>query len=129
MGHQRLGTLPRSKLWRDVVELIEHRADVEEVAAATSLAAEQSMIDASQDAAVQHAFYLLAKIPLAAREQDFEAALKGLGIQVESALLHADFACVVMDAIDARRRQDGHRSDYGEIAERSAAEALYAVIG
>ena len=61
MGHQRLGTLPRSKLWRDVVELIEHRVDVEEVAAATSLAAEQSMIDASQDAAVQHAFYLWLK--------------------------------------------------------------------
>jgi len=59
---------------RDVVELIDHRADVEEVAAATSLAAEQSMIDASQDAAVQHAFYLIAKIPRCA-EHGFEAAL------------------------------------------------------
>jgi hypothetical protein len=74
MGHQRLGTLPRSKLWRDVVELIDHRADVEEVAAATSLAAEQSMIDASQDAALQHAFYLIAKIH-ARRPQDSTQAL------------------------------------------------------
>ena len=90
MGHQRLGTLPRSKLWRDVVELIDHRADVEEVAAATSLAAEQSMIDASQDAAVQHAFYLIAKIPLAAREHEFEAALSALGIPIRKGPLLAD---------------------------------------
>jgi hypothetical protein len=129
MGHQRLGTLPRSKLWKDVVELIEHRADVEEVAPATSLAAEQSMIDASQDAAVQHAFYLLAKIPLAAREQDFEAALKGLGIPIENGPMLTDLACGLMEGIDARTRQVGNRSDYGEIAQLSAAEALYAVIG
>jgi hypothetical protein len=129
MGHQRLGTLPRSKLWRDVVELIDHRADVEEVAAATSLAAEQSMIDASQDAAVQHAFYLIAKIPLAAREHEFEAALSALGIPIRKGPLLADIVSGLMEAIDARTRQIGGRSDYGEIAQLSAAEALYAVIG
>ena len=129
MGHQRLGTLPRSKLWRDVVELIDHRADVEEVAAATSLAAEQSMIDASQDAAVQHAFYLIAKIPLAAREPEFEAALSALGIPIRKGPLLTDIVSGLMEAIDARTRQIGGRSDYGEIAQLSAAEALYAVIG
>ena len=129
MGHQRLGTLPRSKLWRDVVELIDQRADVEEVAAATSLAAEQSMIDASQDATVQHAFYLMAKIPLAAREQDFEAELGRLGIHVANGPTLTDLVCGVMGAIDSRTQQVGKRSDYGEIAQLSAAEALYGVIG
>src|SRR6266516_8192380 len=129
MGHQRLGTLPRSKFWTKVVELIDHRAGVEEVAAATSLAAEQSMIDASQDAAVQHAFYLLAKIPLAAREQDFEAALRGLGMPIEKRPLLTDLVSGFMEAIDARTREAGNRSDYGEIAQLSAAESLSAVIG
>ena len=128
MGHQRLGTLPRSRLWGDVVELINNRANVEEVAAATSLAAEQGMIDASQDAAVQHAFFLLAKIPLAARERDFEAALRGLGIPIQNGPMLTDIVCGLMEAIDARTTQMGSRSDYGEIAQLSAAEALYAVI-
>jgi hypothetical protein len=109
--------------------LIDHRADVEEVAAATSRAAEQSMIDASQDAAVQHAFYLLAKIPLAAREQDFEAALRGLGIPINKRPLLTDLVSGFMEAVDACTRQAGNRSDYGEIAQLSAAEALYSVVG
>ena len=129
MGHQRLGTLPRSKLWRDVVELIDHSADVDEVAAATSLAAEQGMIDASQDAAVQHAFFLMAMIPLAAREDDFEAALRGLGMPIKNGPMLADIVCGLMEATDTRTKLIGSRSDYGEIAQLSAAEALYAVIG
>lgn len=129
MGHQRLGTLPRSRLWRDVVELLDHRADVEDVAAATSLAAERAMIDASKDPAVQHAFFLIAKIPLAARAKDFRAALGALGIRVKHGPMLMDIVCGMMEAIDARATLIGRRSDYGEIAQLSAAEALHAVIG
>src|SRR5438874_11880923 len=99
MGHQRLGTLPRSKLWTKVVELIDHRAGVEEVAAATSLAAEQSMIDASQDAVVRHTFYLLAKILLAPRKQDFEVALRGLGLPMEKRQLPTALASGFVESV------------------------------
>jgi hypothetical protein len=129
MGHQRLGTLPRSKLWRDVVQLVEHRAEVEAIAAAASHAAEQSMIDAAGDVAVQHAFYLLAKIPLAAREPDFEAVLREHGIPVQNGPMLTDIVSGLMTAIDVRTSKAGSRSDYGELAQLSAAEAIQAVIG
>jgi hypothetical protein len=99
------------------------------IAAAVSHAAEQSMIDASQDATVQHAFYLVAKIPLAARENDFEDALARIGISVPNAPVLADVVSGMMEAIDACTRQSRTRSDYGEIAQLSAAEALFAVVG
>lgn len=82
MGHQRLGTLPRSKHWNEVIELIAAGGDIAEIAAATSSAAERSMIEASADPAVRYSFWLLAKIPLAAREPDFAAELQKLGLSV-----------------------------------------------
>ena len=69
------------------------------------------------------------KIPLAARERDFEAALRRLGIPIQNGPMLTDIVCGLMEAIDARTSQTGNRSDYGEIAQQSAAEALYAVIG
>jgi hypothetical protein len=66
MGHQHLGTLPRSKKWRDVIDLISGGANVQHVAAATSDAAERQMIDASNDPAVRYTVWLLTQIPLAA---------------------------------------------------------------
>jgi len=111
MGHQLLGTLPDPGLWTAVVQLIEDRADVDMVAAAVSHAAEQSMIDASQDATVQHAFYLVAKIPLAARENDFEGALAHIGIPVPNAPMLTDVVSGMMEAIDASTRQSRTRSD------------------
>ena len=67
MGHQHLGTLPRSRKWQQVIKLLNGGADVHEIAAATSIAAEQQMSDASDDAAVKHAVWLLTQIPVAAR--------------------------------------------------------------
>src|SRR5215212_9370827 len=123
MGHQRLGVLPRSKHWKEVVELIGAGADVQDVAAATARAAEASMMDASGDPAVQHAFWLLAKLPLAARNENFQAALAELGVRVpgEDPTL-IDVVSGVMQTIDRHTHEQGLRSDYGEIAQLSAAE-------
>src|SRR5262245_21950015 len=80
MGHQRLGVLPRSRAWQQVIALITEGGDVESVAAETSQAAEASMIDASADPAVRYSFWLLTQIPLAARQDNLTAALERLGL-------------------------------------------------
>lgn len=71
MGHQHLGTLPRSRKWREVIDLISGGANVQDIAAATSIAAEQQMVDASADPVVKHAVWLLTQIPTVARKEDF----------------------------------------------------------
>lgn len=129
MGHQRLGTLPRGRHWKGVIELIGGGADVHAVAAATSQAAEQSMIDASSDPTVRHTFFLLAKLPLAAREANFRDALRALGLKVQARPTLADVICQMMEAVDQHTFVRGRRTDYGEIAQLSAAEALEAVVG
>jgi hypothetical protein len=124
LGHQHLGGLPATRQWQAVIELIAGGADVSEIAAASSNAAQASLAAYSDDPTVRHAFFLLTQIPLAAKQRDFAAALRRLGLQVDRPdLVHISAAC--LDAID--RHSIAHRSDLGEMVALSAVESLQAV--
>ena len=82
MGHVRLGVLPKSRKWQQVVEELRLGADVSDVAASAADAAEASLQGASNDPAFLHAFWLLTQIPLAARGPAFAEDLRRLGLEV-----------------------------------------------
>jgi hypothetical protein len=129
MGHQHLGTLPRSRKWRQVVHLISGGADVEDVAAATSAAAEQQMADASNDPAVKRAVWLLTQIPPAARKEDLALELRKLDLRISGAPTLMEIASALSDAIDRHLARTGGRTDLGEMAQLSAVESLNAIAG
>jgi hypothetical protein len=129
MGHQRLGSLPRSREWQQVIALISEGANVETIAAATSRAAETSMVDASADPAVRYAFWFLTQIPLAARQDDFEPALRRLGMKVDPHPSLPEITSGMMDAIDGAVSRLRARNDFSEMAQLCAAESLSAVAG
>lgn len=80
MGHIRLGTLPRSKKWREVVELLESDAPLDLVAEAAAKASERDLARASKDPLFQFVSSLLVRLPLLARAPGFEDALAELGV-------------------------------------------------
>src|SRR3954454_24542595 len=82
MGHIRLGRLPRTRKWQQVVDLLEAGAGVEDVAAAASEAAERALRRCAREPGFSHAFWLLTQLPLAAGEKDFAARLRKLGLSV-----------------------------------------------
>jgi hypothetical protein len=129
MGHQHLGTLPGSRKWRQVVHLISGGADVQDVAAATSAAAEQQMADASNDPAVKHAVWLLTQIPTAARKDNFASELRRLGLRVSDSPSLLEIATAMTDAVDRYVGKTGGRTDLGEMAQLSAVESLNAIAG
>lgn len=129
MGHQRLGRLPGTRKFRQVIDLIAKGADVADIAAATSIAAESQMIDASNDPAIKQAVWLLAQIPTAARQEDFSSELKRLGLKVGDQPTLIEVVTAVTDAIDRSVRQTGGRTDLGEMAQLSVTESLSAVAG
>ena len=129
MGHQHLGTLPGSRTWRQVVQLISGGADVNDVAAATSAAAEGQMADASNDAAVKHSVWLLTQIPVAARQENFTSELRKLGLRVSDRPTLLEIAAAMTDAVDRHVGKSGGRTDLGEMAQLSAVESLNAVAG
>jgi hypothetical protein len=128
MGHQRLGTLPATRSWQRVVARIADGADAPDVAAEAASAAETSLERASDDATLRHAFFLLAAIPLAAREPAFGRALQALGLDIPDRPSLVEIVCAMVGRLD-RIAAASRRTDLGEMATLAAAESLVSVAG
>jgi hypothetical protein len=80
MGHIRLGTLPSSKKWRDVIVILDSGRDVLEVEEAAARASELDLSRASDDPRFQFVSSLLVQLPLSARAPGFAGELETLGL-------------------------------------------------
>jgi hypothetical protein len=129
MGHIRLGELPRTRKWKQVVGLIEGGAGTEQLATATINAAERSFAVAAKDQGLVEAVWLLAQLPLAAQSEDFARGLRHVGVQVSDDPGLLEVVAGVTEAIDQTLPNNCGRSDMGEMAQMAAAETLTEVIG
>jgi hypothetical protein len=129
MGHIRLGALPKTQKWNQVVGLIANGADVERIAAASADAAEHGLERASQDEGLAHAFWLLTQIPQAAQQSNFSERLWELGLTVSSKPTLLEIVAAFTRAVDGHLREKGKRSDLGEMAQHAASETLASVAG
>jgi hypothetical protein len=128
MGHIHLATLPSTKRWREVVELLNEHAGADTVVAASAVAAEKSLSIVASDLTLAAALRLLALIPQAARSRDFGEALRQLGVAVPDAPMLADLTVGVAAALE-REQLAGPRTDFSEIARRALVGTLSAQIG
>lgn len=123
MGHLRLGRLPRTQKWKDVIGLVEGGGSAAQVADATIDAAESDFTGA--DPAVVHAIWLLAQLPDAARSEDFVGSLKRLGVDVSAQPGASELAAALGRAVEDHLYEQGcTRSDVGEMARLAAVETL-----
>jgi hypothetical protein len=129
MGHKRLGSLPQTRRWQQVVASLDRGESVARIAAASSDAAEGALSRASSDPALIRAFWLLTQLPLAAREADFSERLSELGLTVGTSPQLFEIIGAFSEAIDAHTRAVSQRSDLGEMAQLAAAESLSAIVG
>ena len=127
MGHIRLGTLPNYPKWRKIVALLAGDASTAQIATATMEAATRGLEIARTDEGLRHTFWLLARIPLAAREEDFPSALQRVGVAVPRDLSILDIIGSFNDEMD-RHLRNGGRTDVGEMAQLAASESLTAVL-
>ncbi|MBO6716750.1 MAG: hypothetical protein JJ913_02200 [Rhizobiaceae bacterium] len=129
MGHVRLGRLPATRKWNEVVALLGERAPVGDIAGASANAAEASLSAARDDPALLHAFWLLTQLPLAARSGDFERALADLGLDVPANPGLSDLAGAVAESVDRQALLAGGRTDLGELAQSAVVQSLASVVG
>lgn len=129
MGHIRLGELPRTRKWNEVVELLKHAGDAASIAGAALDAAEKGFEQAAEDEGLGRATWLLTQLPLAARDAEYLSRLAALGVSVEGAPSLIELVGAFTDAVDSQMRQSGGRTDFGEMAQMAAAETLTAVLG
>jgi hypothetical protein len=129
MGHVRLGALPKTRKWEQVVGLICGGAGTDQIANATITAAERGLGRAAQDLGVIETVWLLTQLPLAARSADFVGALRDCGLAVSDSPGLMEIVGAVTEAIDNKMPNCKGRTDLGEMAQMAAVETLAQVIG
>jgi len=129
MGHQRLnGRLPDTAPWRKVVGLVADGGDIAAIAGATSQAAQIGLDLAENDEGLKQTFYLLTQVVLAARDSDFQSALREIGVIVPAEATAFNIVAGFTDAIDKHLRKTQSRTDIGEMAQLAAVESITATL-
>jgi hypothetical protein len=122
MGHSRIESLPATRPWLKVVELLADGADVAAVAQATTRAAEKGLLAACDDTGITESFWLLTQLTEASRSDDFAGSLRAVGIEVGATPDEFEVSSAFGEALD--RRFGAGRSDLGEMARLAAVETL-----
>ena len=124
MGHVRLGSLPRSRAWKEVVGLITAGADVSQIANATIRAADKAFSFVLNDEGFTEAVWLMTQLAIAAKKDNFNDHLQSVGINLPQDTSLPDVAAAVAEAMDRKLESNGSRSDLGEMSQRALVGAL-----
>ncbi len=124
MGHVRLGRLPRSKAWKDVVGLITAGADASQIANATIRAADKAFSFVLNDRGFTEAVWLMTQLAIAADQDNFQGHLQSQGVNLSRDTSLPDLAAAISEALDRKLESDGAQSDLGEMSQRSLVGAI-----
>ena len=82
MGHSRIGTLPATKRWKEVVRLVANGADEAKVGEAVLQASGGTFAPVRDDAGFQAAFRLITELALAGGKKNPAGELAAAGVEI-----------------------------------------------
>ena len=124
MGHKRIGVLPTSQRWQDIAQLIagEHisNAEVADIAQKTIQNVRSRFRHIEQDNGVLGTFQFLVNLAIASREEDPQAWLLDIGIELPDDPTPLSFAKAVNTYVAPKKDS----LEYGEMAQKAASDAI-----
>ncbi len=129
MGHDRLGTLPRTKSWTEVVELLDSNATSSQIAAKSMTAARRDLDSIKNDPVFRRTYWMLIKVTDAARHGDFVERLQELGLEVKEQPSFLEVQQALSAYLDEYRARSGKYTDAGEMGQFAAGETLADLVG
>jgi hypothetical protein len=124
MGHIRIGTLPKTRRWKDVIGLIAEGVEAGRVAEAVTHAWEHAFNAVRDDVGFREAVYLLMQIGVAGKSRDPTEHLSSVGVEVAGAGSVVEVAMGLSTAMERRIEGTRQRSDFGELAQRALVGAV-----
>jgi len=124
MGHIRIGTLPATRRWEDVIGLVAEGAEISRVAEATTHAWQLAFDKVRNDAGFREAVFLLTQLGVAGKSKDPAGQLSAAGLEVGGATSVVDVAIALNEAMERRIGAERQRSDFGELAQRALVSAV-----
>lgn len=124
MGHIRLGQIPKTQSWNEVLDLLDCKASSSEIANAAFKAIRSGLKTGADDPGLIEAFYLITQITQAARSPNFTQSLRMLGLDIADNPTLLDLSTAFTEALDNHLAQSPNRTDLSEIAHRVAIDSL-----
>ena len=130
MGHLRMGRLPKTRRWTQVVDLLDAGSlDTGELAAAVFEAADYRLRQLANDQGLGYSFWLLTRIALAARGNTFVEDLSRLGITTDPGLSSLQFIAQVTDRAREQISVSPSEGDFAELGSLALRTALTETVG
>jgi hypothetical protein len=133
MGHTRLGPIPKTRKWRDIVAAfvsesrgqgITSGEQVKQIVSKTFEAVQGALERVKGDLGLHYTIYLLTQLALASRNKEPETYLKRNGIELAEDANLVDLTAEIHNAIDRYVSANGKATDVSEMAQRAAGETL-----
>jgi hypothetical protein len=119
MGHSRIGTLPATKKWKEVVSLVSNGADAAQIADAVMIASSKTFARVRDDVGFREAMRLILQMSLAGSRTNTAAELETSGLSISQNTSLADVVSAVSEEFDKRVEAANGRSDFSEVAHRA----------
>lgn len=130
MGHNRLGRLPKTQQWLELVALLETAPErVPTVAGQALTAADDRLRQLADDPALTYCFWLLTRVTWASRSADFADQLADLGVAVQPDDSALTFVAQLADHVRGVDAQDTGSGHFGELAALALRRALAETVG
>lgn len=129
MGHIRLGRLPRTLKWKQVIQaLVDSSSSLPEIVKLTSLASEKVLTNSKYIDGLSHCYWLFTNIAQASRQGDFVQNLNRLGINISSNDSGIKVLKQIFDSASSSLRSNGNISVLDQIAVDSFKNAIHNTI-
>lgn len=130
MGHLRLGRLPKSRKWSQVIDLLDATpTEPAKIACAVVDAADHRLRLLSSDPSLGFCFWLLTRVTWAARQPDFGDALRELGISVADDASALGFIALISNTAQRETSRHIESGPFGELASLALRRALTETVG
>lgn len=123
MGHVLLGTLPATRPWKDVVELIADGADLDAVAEATIRASDKAFTLMENDPGFRETVWLLTQLAVAAKQNDPGEHHQSIGLNLSPQTSLVEMAITLGQTLE-ERVGNSRRTDLGEMAQNALVSSL-----
>jgi len=124
MGHIRLGILPKTRRWREVVSLLEQDGTLGEIAEASFKAAESGLLKAPKDQGFVSTLLQVLQFAVASGARSPLERLKAAGFDIGGAESVLDLAGAFRQRADQEISKKSSKSDLSEIAQTAFCETL-----
>jgi hypothetical protein len=125
VGHVRLGRIPKTLRWREVVALLDDpSAATDSIAASVAFAAQRRLQELAHDPGFGYPLWLLTRITWSARSDDFAGDLSRLGINLPANVTPLGAIASLTDHVRSEMNTWPERDHFTELSLQAFRQAL-----